>query len=129
MGVVNAKRILVIDEEAITREILRTCLSHLGGWQILTAGSVSEGLLIAEQEYPDAIIIDVLKPGFNGATFLNKMRQTASLQSIPVVILSEGAHLIHPEDLPRLGVVVAIAKPFDPKTLTQYIAELLYPGI
>ncbi len=57
-----AKRILVIDNEKYIQEVAQICLRTVAGWQVMTAGSGSEGLSKAEAEQPDAILLDVMMP-------------------------------------------------------------------
>lgn len=58
----TAKRILVIDDEDDIREVAQLCLETVGGWEVITASSGSEGLAKALAELPDAIILDVMMP-------------------------------------------------------------------
>ena len=64
------KRVLVIDHEDDIREIAQDSLQLLGGFQVSTASSGTQGLAGARAQQPDAILLDMMMPGLDGsATF------------------------------------------------------------
>ena len=121
----TAKRILIIDDEAHAREVVQACLEMLGNWDVLSAASCCEGLNRAQAEQPDAILLDVIMPELDGFAFLRQLRSNPVTQGIPVVLLTAIAHELNRQQLPALGVRVAIAKPFNPLSLTDEIAKAL----
>jgi CheY-like chemotaxis protein len=127
MGVasVTTKQILVVDDEATVREVVAICLKKLGGWQVLKASSGYEGLELAQSEPVDAILLDVMMPGMDGITFLQRLRSSPETEDIPVILLTAHAYIAQSELLPTLGVNVAIAKPFEPVKLVSQVAEAL----
>lgn len=120
-----AKNILIIDDEASVRELVHTCLSDLAGWNVLTAASAQEGLKQLAIKHPDAILLDVLMPGMNAFIFLQRLRDNSTTESIPVILLTVNARWFTPQKLQQLGVVEAIAKPFNPVTLPDTISHAL----
>lgn len=121
----DTKRILLIDDERAIQEIVQICLSTLGGWQVLTASTVPEGLRIAQQQQPDLILLDLFLPNMNGMSFL-KTRLTCSLiQSIPVIILSAGLYTFHPKYFAAFDIASTINKPFEVDTLVDCVARVL----
>ena len=68
--VMITKTILLINSEPNVREVLQACLSHLGGWQVLSTGSPSEGLQLAARNQLDAILFDLSTFGMNFSIFL-----------------------------------------------------------
>lgn len=121
----TTKRILIIDDEEHVREVVQTCLETLGGWNVLSAASGREGLLRAQAEQPDAILLDVMMPEMDGVVFLRQLRSNPVTQDIPVVLLTVMAYGFNPQQLTELGVQGAIAKPFNPVLLTDQIAQAL----
>lgn len=119
------KRILVIDHELNMQQIVQTCLVTLGGWEVQLASSDQEGLLKAEAEQPDAILVEGMMPMMNIAVFLSKLRENPKTKLIPVIFLTAQASLTERHRFLELGAVGAIAKPFDPLTLTVKIATIL----
>ena len=99
----TTKRILLIDDEEHVREVVQTCLETLGGWNVLSAASAQEGLIRAQAEQPDAILLDVMMPGMDGLAFLRQLRSNRATQDIPVVLLTAMAHRFNPQQLTELG--------------------------
>jgi CheY-like chemotaxis protein len=120
------KRILIIDDDAHIREVVRACLETLGGWDVLSAASAPEGLCKAKAERPDAILLDLMMPGMDGWTFLRKLRSEPRNREIPVVLLTAIAYSFERQQLRELGVLATIAKPFEPLSLTDQMARVLY---
>jgi len=125
MESVATKRILIIEDEANLRTVVQTCLEILGGWEVLQASSGQEGLLVAERERPDAILLDAMMPKMDGITVLRKLLANPELQAIPVVFLTAKAELTQPRRFLKLGARGAIAKPFDPLTLHHQVTTVL----
>lgn len=119
------KSLLLIDDEASLRELVQVCLNDLAGWEVVTVASAQEGLQRLALEHPDAILLDVLMPGMDAITFLHRLHESSAARSIPVIFLSVKAPWFTAEKLQQLGVVEAIAKPFNPVTLPQRIARAL----
>jgi PAS domain S-box-containing protein len=86
------KRVLVVDDNAVMREILRR---QLAGWgmQATTAGSGAEAqdLCMHHDCRPDVVLIDQQMPEMDGLTLAAWMREQPDLRSTPVLILSTGS--------------------------------------
>ncbi|MBD2493820.1 response regulator [Nostoc sp. FACHB-280] len=115
------KTILLIDDEPTIRELVQICLHDLVGWKVITAASAQAALQQLEIESPDAILLDVVMPGMDFTTFLYRFRERHSTKLIPVILLSVIADWFTSQQLQQLGVVKAIAKPFNPLTLPEQI--------
>jgi two-component system, OmpR family, response regulator len=125
MIAVGTKRILVIDHEPNMRQIVLTCLRTIGGWQTLAASTAQDGLVKAEVEQPDVIILEGMNLDMSVAVFLQQLRDNPKTASIPVIFLTAQPHLTERHRFLALGAVGAIAKPFDPLTLVPKIATTL----
>lgn len=121
----TAKRILVIDDEEDIREVAQLSLEMVGGWEVLTASSGSEGIAKAEAEQPDAILLDVMMPDMDGPATFAQMQRRSSIQHIPVILLTAKVQATEQRRFAELGVAGIIAKPFDPMNLANQVAEVL----
>ena len=84
----NAEQvILVVDDDATVRDLLTRMLES-EGFEVVTAASGSEGLLLAEKLNPSAITLDVMMPSMDGWTMLSKLKEDPELSDIPVVMVS-----------------------------------------
>ncbi|HUR49290.1 MAG TPA: response regulator [Acidimicrobiales bacterium] len=82
--------ILVIDDSATFREELRTALES-AGHRVLTASSGEDGLRVAGAQRPDAIVVDGLLPGIDGAAVIRHIRLDAVLRDVPCLLLTASA--------------------------------------
>jgi CheY-like chemotaxis protein len=119
------KRILVIDNEQYIQEIAQICLRTVAGWQVNTASSGHEGLIIAAAEQPDAILLDVMMPDMDGLTTFQKLQENPVTQPIPVILLTAKVQVSDRRRYAELGVKGAIAKPFNPLELAGEVADIL----
>ncbi len=121
----SKKHILLIDDEKHISTVVKACLVTLGGWIVLTADSGQEGLLKAQQELPDAILLDVMMPDMNGITLLQELRKEPKTQHIPVLLLTAKAQMSDRHEYTHLDIAGVITKPFEPLKLAAQIAEVL----
>jgi CheY-like chemotaxis protein len=119
------KRILVVDNEEYIQEAAQMCLETMAGWDVIMASSGREGLLIAEAEQPDAILLDLMMPEMDGLMTFQQLQANPSTQAIPVVLLTGDLQSADSQNCRKLGIKAMIAKPFDPLTLAQQITNLL----
>lgn len=107
------------------REVMQACLCDIGGWNVVAAASAQEGLEVLLVEEPDAILLDISMPDVDGWGFIQRARNNPLVRSIPVILISAKASWFTPQQLQQLGVAGAIAKPFNPLTLSSQVAALL----
>jgi CheY-like chemotaxis protein len=121
----NARRILVIDDEADIREIARMSLKITQQWEVLMAASGAEGIAIAAAEQPDAILLDVFMPGVDGLETLKSLRSNPNTKHIPVLLLTATSRVASPQYYVELGAKAVLLKPFDPGLLGNQIAKAI----
>src|SRR5262245_10929290 len=79
--------ILIVDDEAVGRELLAALLEPQG-YQLRFAGSGPDALAQAAAELPDLILLDVMMPGMDGFEVCRRLRGDALLREVPVVMLT-----------------------------------------
>jgi CheY-like chemotaxis protein len=122
---VTARRILLVDDEDHIREVAQASLEMIAGWEVLTAGSGGEGLAMASAEQPDAILLDMMMPEMDGPATFRGLRANRSTRHIPVILLTAKVQPVDRSRYANLGVAGVIAKPFDPLSLADRVAETL----
>ncbi|KYC43676.1 two-component system response regulator [Scytonema hofmannii PCC 7110] len=125
----TAKQILVIDDEEDIRKLIQTCLEIMGGWQVLTAPSGREGLLLAQSAQPDAILLDVMMPDIDGPTTFQQLQANPSTKDIPVILLTARGQAAEHRQFAQMGVTGVIKKPFNPHKLADQVATALSPNV
>lgn len=121
----SAKRILIVDDDDDIREATQLCLEITGDWEVLKASNGLDGIAIAQSETPDAILLDMMLPGMDGLTILQRLRADPKTEKIPIVILTAKAQASEQKDFERLKVASIITKPYDPLTISAQISSAL----
>ncbi len=119
------KRVLIIDDEDDIREVAKISLEVVEGWEVSTSGSGSEGLVIAMDQQPDAILLDVMMPHMDGLATFKKLRGEEATRRIPVILLTGKKQTSEHANFDSLGVRGVISKPFDPLTLSSDVSQVL----
>jgi len=115
-------KVLIIDDEFDIREIATLSLTR-GEIQVITASSGSEGVRLAREQHPDAILLDLMMPTMDGRATLRALRDETATAGIPVVLMSAASD--DAQDLKPLGAAGVIPKPFDPITLPARLRSVL----
>ena len=84
------KKILIADDKATSRELVRTVLEK-GGYAVLEASDGIEALRSAREWKPDLIILDLHMPGLDGFAVVEEIRRDQGLASTPVMALTASA--------------------------------------
>jgi two-component system NtrC family sensor kinase len=79
--------VLVIDDSRTFREQLRELLES-EGYAVLTAPSGEEGLRTAADRRPQAVIVDGVMPGIDGATVIRRVRLDPALRDTPCILMT-----------------------------------------
>src|ERR1019366_3361775 len=92
-GVGLGRRVLVIDDSVTFRDELRQSLEG-AGYHVREAASGEEGLALAAADRPDAVVVDGILPGIDGATVVRRLKSDTALRSTPCLLLTgtEGAN-------------------------------------
>ena len=120
-----AKHILLIDDEDDIREVAAMSLETVAGWRVTCASSGGKAVEAAEHVAPDAILLDVMMPEYDGPQTLRLLRQNPKTRSIPVLFLTAKVQAIERQRLKDMGASGILAKPFDPMKLADEIAQTL----
>ena len=117
------KKILIIDDEAdIARAIALTIQLQEPNWEVITAESGERGLIIADTQSPDLVLLDLVMPDLSGFQVLEQMRL---FSDVPVIILT-----VQDDELDKvrgleLGADDYITKPFGHLELMARIRSAL----
>lgn len=115
-------RILVIDDEADTRELYRRNLER-AGFRVECAASGAEGLELAKSMRPSAITLDVMMPGMDGWAVLAALRHDPDTSEIPVVMVT----MTQDRQLGfALGAADFLTKPVDAEKLRRVIGKQVF---
>ena len=119
-------KILVIDDDAEARDILRTRL-ELAGHAVSEAANGEEGLKLVESSAPDIIVLDVMMPKVDGWLVCRILKSNKKTEAIPVVMLTARTQQIEELRGWESGADEYLTKPCDHDRLLAVINRLLAP--
>jgi CheY-like chemotaxis protein len=124
-SILDRLRVLVIDDNADTLELVAVILEEYGT-EVITAASATEAMQAIAQSKPNVLVSDIAMPGVDGYSLIRKVRTLSSEQGgqIPAVALT--AYASEEERIRVLdsGFQRHIAKPVDPTELVAVVANL-----
>lgn len=116
----GAQRVLVVDDDAETRELVSAALAD-AGYQTRTVANGGQALLETDRWRPNVIVLDLMMPGMDGRAFVEAYRHFPE-RTARIVALSG---LPRASQLAReLGCDAGIAKPFDLDDLVRAVTAL-----
>ena len=118
----HTKKILFVDDEPELRRLVIDILSDDGFSNIIDAGTVKTGLILARQEKPDLAILDVMLPDGDGFSLMKKLR---AFTNIPVIFLTAKDEAADKLAGLGLGADDYVVKPFLPQELLLRVHAVL----
>ncbi len=119
------RKILIVDDENDIREVAAMSIEAVCGWSVVQAATGSDGVRLAQDQRPDAILLDVMMPDMDGPRTLQLLRSDKSTAEIPVIFLTAKVQSSDRRRFAEMGVAAVLAKPFDPLSLCSQIADAL----
>jgi PAS domain S-box-containing protein len=119
-------QVLVVDDEADTREVITTVLEEYGA-KVTVAASVSEALETLQQLQPDVLVSDIGMPGEDGYTLISKVTKEAQGNGkiIPSVALTAYARESDRQRAIAAGFQMHVSKPIEPAELVAVVTRLV----
>lgn len=118
------KKVLVADDTANGRELVKTVLENTG-YEVIEAKDGVEALASARQAHPDLIILDLHMPGLDGFGVLEQLRRETEFAATPVMALTASAMMGDKERAMSMGFTGYITKPIRLSALRNEVARLL----
>lgn len=117
-------RVLVVEDQSFNLLLVRLLLER-AGYTVLTAKTAEEGIELARRDIPELILMDITLPGMNGLEATRLLKSEPQTRGICIVGLSAHAMKGDAEQALVAGCDGYVTKPFDTRTLPQYLKELL----
>ena len=116
-------RVLIIDDDEAMRRMLRFRLKD--AYEIIDTSSPREGLILALQHKPDAILVDLMMPAHTGFEICQTLAGLSFTQLIPVFVISGAPRAIYKDFCDALGAQGYFEKPIDFNALQARLDAIL----
>jgi signal transduction histidine kinase/CheY-like chemotaxis protein len=118
------KKVLIVDDVDANRAVAADLLRPLG-FEVHEAADGLDGVQQARVLTPDLIIMDIMMPVMNGLDAMRLIRQTTTLQQVPIIVVSASATQRDQAESLRAGANAFFIKPLDQQALLAEIGARL----
>ena len=122
----EGKKVLVVDDSAVMRQIIKKNLKELGFSELSEAENGAAGLKKASEEPVDLIVSDWNMPNMTGLEFLKAVRADAGLKRIAIIMVTSEADKEKIMEAVQAGVNQYIVKPFNAIQLEEKIKAIKF---
>ncbi len=119
------KKILYIEDNKINVAFMQEFFAEFDGFDLKIAMTGEEGLLLAREENPDLILLDLNLPGMGGFQAYRQLREIAGLESVPIVAVSADVMEKTVKKTQKMGFDGYVYKPVDAILLHETMLDLL----
>jgi len=124
--ILEGSRVLIVDDEQDTRELVKAILEHTG-FEVITSSSAAEALVALEKFRPHALVCDVGMPGEDGYTLISRVRVLPPERGgqTPAVALTSYVRGVDRQRALNSGFQAHLAKPVDSGELISVLTHLM----
>ena len=116
------KKVLIVDDSGFTRNIHKQIVTSQG-YEVVEAGSGTEGVEMFAREKPDLVMIDLLMPDMDGMEAVGKILEVDP--AAKTVICSTDKQKARREDAQKIGVLAFLTKPVNAEKIAETLDRLL----
>lgn len=117
-------KILVIEDNE-QNMYLMTFLLESHGYEVIKAYNGTEGIRLAHETKPNAILLDIQLPEISGYEVAGKLRKNHFLGSVPIIAVTSYAMPGDREQILAAGATGYVEKPINPDTFVSQLQEYL----
>jgi len=110
-------KVLLIDDEPELLELIQFILRHRRDDSVRYVNSGQRGLMVAEQDPPDLVILDIMMPDIDGYEVCRRIKGMPALWNVPVLFQTARAPADVIPEAKRLGAAGCITEPYGPQEL------------
>jgi len=118
------KKIIVVDDSAVMRELISAAL-QTGGYQVLLANDGLEALQLAQQVTVDLVLTDWNMPILDGLQLIRALRQLPGYGETPILVLTTETSASDKEEARSAGASGWLRKPIETAVLLEVADSLL----
>ncbi|MAN51287.1 MULTISPECIES: phosphate regulon transcriptional regulator PhoB [unclassified Marinimicrobium] len=118
------RRILIVDDEAAIRDMLRVAL-EMADYECLEASNAQEALELIVDERPDLVLLDWMMPGTSGVELARRLKREEVTAEVPIIMLTAKGEEDNKIQGLEVGADDYITKPFSPRELVARLKAVL----
>lgn len=116
------KEILVIDDDIIAQNMLKTTLSK-AGYSVIIASNGEEGINKAKEEPPSLIVLDIMMPGLDGGEVARLLKDDPKTKHVPIIFLSALISKKEENISSKKDMISLLSKPYSRDKLLNEVAK------
>jgi two-component system cell cycle response regulator DivK len=120
----TAKTILYVEDNEVNRRLVQDLLIPTT-YRLIEATDGESGMVMARQEHPDLILMDVQLPKVSGIEATRTLRGEPATANTPIIAITSFALAGDEEKAMAAGATAYMAKPYSPRDLLGLIRRLL----
>ena len=118
-------KVLLVDDEPMSRRMLHRILIKQFGCEVVEASNGAEALDLLGKNTFAFVLLDLVMPVLNGVETLEAIRENDALASLPVIVLSAVTEEAAVRRVLQLGVGDYLAKPLYPVQITNRLSRFI----
>lgn len=123
----NAKRILLVEDEQPIREMIVFALTN-AGYEVQEATDARQAQLCIADRLPDLVLLDWMLPGISGIDYARRLKKEELTWELPIIMLTARAEEEDKVQGLESGADDYVTKPFSPRELVARIRAVLRRG-
>jgi CheY-like chemotaxis protein len=129
--IMDPKKILIVDDERITLDVLNHVLSK-AGYEVLTATDGSQAVSIARHEKPQLILLDIIFPpdvghgggiAWDGFLIIDWLRRQEEVKTVPIFVMTKGDPAQYKNRAIAKGAAAFFPKPLNHEDLLEVVRK------
>ena len=124
MAIEQRKKILIVDDERLTRAVLQHNVI-LAGYDVIVASNGREAMQKIQEVTPDLIVVDLVMPDMNGFEMLRRIRSNKETMQTPVIVVSALQSQTDIEEAKVIGCGHYLTKPIKPEEFITHVKKYL----
>ena len=117
-------KILIVDDSSVNNYLLENILEEKG-YKLQIAFDGNEALSILENDPPNLVLLDIMMPGIDGYSILDKINKSDKLKSIPVIMVTSKSEMTDKQKAFEIGAIDYIVKPIEIDDLLAKVEKAL----
>jgi Response regulators consisting of a CheY-like receiver domain and a winged-helix DNA-binding domain len=120
----HRKKVLIVDDERLTRAILQHNVV-LAGYDVIIASNGQEGMQKIQEETPDLVVVDLVMPDMTGFEMCRRIRSNEQTKKTPVIVVSALQSQADMDEAKLSGADVYLTKPIKSEEFVNHVKKYL----